>query len=93
MVFAGDTRFGTSFICLERILSEQKAVERTVTDEEWDTWVKETAGVRSKAENAKGLAFNASWWTSVQQLVSIGAPIFKFLRVMDSDQPTMGKVR
>ena len=90
---AGDTRFGTAFMCLQRLTEVRKALENTVIDESWDDWVESTANIRAKAEKAKSQVNSSDWRKSVDRLVDIFKPIYAFLRLMDSNAPSMGLVR
>ena len=79
-------------MCLKRIYKTRKAIEKTVADEERDLWYDATPGIQAKADKCKSQAFVNAWWKTVEQLLSIFMPIYKFFRLVDADTPRMGEV-
>lgn len=88
-----ETRFATAFLCLERLQTVKKALEKTVTDEAWDAWVEDQqADVRRKAGNMKSRVFNPAFWQVADELVAISKPLVSLLRLADGNKPCMGKI-
>ncbi|XP_020272531.1 uncharacterized protein LOC109847711 [Asparagus officinalis] len=76
------TRFATKFLTLRSLLEKKGKLRYMFSDEEW---------VRCKlANSAKGskvevISMSDSWWTVVAKILKVYAPIFRLLRVLDSD--------
>lgn len=91
MHFAGETRFATAFLMLERCLKVQGALQQLVVDAQWTEWA---SGDRVKADAARVRAtiLDTNHWEKVQQLVELIEPLVKLLRMADSNKPMIGKV-
>jgi len=91
-----DTRFGTNFIMLSRMLEVRKALEQTVSHEVWDLWVDSlAAALRDVPHEVKSLIHDSrdgGFWSKIQELVDIMAPVMSTLRLFDGNMPVVGKV-
>lgn len=88
----GDTRFYTAYILSARLFKCRSAARQTVVLGEWDWWAKKQ-GNREKAAAVKAIIIDEEFWAAVKMFCRLVKPIVKLLRLVDSNMPTMGKVR
>lgn len=90
---AGDTRFASNYIMLERVQKVFKDLQRTVLDDRWTGWVnRQKADTKSKAADTKGNIMSRQHYKRVKELVQLLDPVVGLLRLMDGTKPTAGKV-
>jgi len=82
------TRFGTAFLTCASVLRERDALRITVVKKEWDEWAKKKDYAETAAEK-KEIILTEIFWTLLEQVVKITEKVFKVLRLLDSDKPTM----
>ena len=85
----GDTRFGTHFIMLERLMEVQGPLQRMVVSQEWKNW---SGFVLTEKNHVKLLLLDNVFWNAIEFIVKITKPIFYLLRLVDSGKPTTGKL-
>lgn len=93
LIKPGETRFGSPFLMLERVLKVKARLQQFVVSNAWSTVV---GNIRSAdqagAEEHKDTVLSAAYWKSVKLLCDLVEPIIKLLRNSDGDTPTVGKV-
>lgn len=91
---AGDTRFATNQIMLERLVSVKSSLEQMVVSSRWTDWAdSRNCTYASAMKEKKSLVLNERWWEKAQELVAVMTPIkSKLLRLADSDKPCTGEV-
>ena len=71
---AGDTRFGTNFIMLGRLVDVKRELQQTVVDEKWEGWIERgDRRVKEGAETCKAAVMDDRWYTTVAQLMGLVA--------------------
>ena len=90
----GDTRFGSNFICLERLLQVHSALEQLVASKDWKQWVKRQKKAEKKAQAAavKKAVFNERLWLDAGALIKASKPFVVAMKMADGDVPSMGKI-
>ena len=89
-----ETRFGTIFICMERLVEVKSSLMTMVQGEPWSQYresVKDRK-VREELDKFVDLVIDASFWNKIAKTLELVEPIFSALRVCDSDAPTVGIV-
>lgn len=92
---AGDTRFATNYLMMERYLEGDvfKALQKTVLDSKWDTWRrKQRPEVKAKADEVKRLLLSRTHHSKVKELKQLCEPAVQLLRSADNPMATIGKV-
>ena len=89
----GETRFGSNFICLERLLKVREALEDLVTSRGWRAWVKKQKkkAKRDAAKDVKAVIRSRTFWKNASLLVKISKPFVVAMKMADGDVPAMGK--
>ena len=90
--FAGDTRFYTEYIAASRVLQVKSALQETVVSADYNSWA-EKQTYKAEAIRVKKLILEDDVWAEIELTVELFKPIVELLRLVDSDLPTMGKVR
>lgn len=89
----GDTRFGSAFLMLERVLKLKARLQQFVVSAAWASVVGNMKSAdQAGAEEHKEVVLLSAYWKKVQQACTVAEPIIKLLRNSDSDTPTVGKV-
>ena len=69
---AGETRFGTNFIMLSRLVEVKRELQKTVVDEKWVAWVERgDRRVKAGAETCKAAVMDDRWYTKAVDLLSL----------------------
>ncbi|XP_020266247.1 uncharacterized protein LOC109841712 [Asparagus officinalis] len=90
IVRPGVTRFATTFLTLRSLLEKKGKLRFILSDE---AWVRCKLAKTTKGAKVEAIAMSDSWWTAVAKILKVYAPIFRLLRVVDSDyKPSMGFV-
>ncbi|XP_020266421.1 uncharacterized protein LOC109841909 [Asparagus officinalis] len=90
IVRPGVTRFATTFLTLRSLLEKKEKLRFMFSDE---AWVRCKLAKTAKGAKVEAIAMSDSWWTAVAKILKVYAPIFRLLRVVDSDyKPSMGFV-
>ncbi|KAK0605242.1 hypothetical protein LWI29_024514 [Acer saccharum] len=82
------TRFATTFLTLDTMLSLRQPLEHMFTSKEWDgcSWAKKAEG-----KEIKKIIFNDNFWGSMSYALKTTRPLVSVLRMTDSEQmPAMG---
>ena len=91
LLFPGETRFMTQFICAQSLLREKDAAIELVNDRRFVAWLQgktyKTAGLEMRAR-----INDDAWWAKYDAVVGAVEPIIKLLRDGDGSKPIMGKV-
>jgi hypothetical protein len=60
----GETRFGTNFIMLGRLVEVRRELQKTVVDEKWEAWVERGNNlVKGGSEACKAAVMDDRWYT------------------------------
>ena len=89
---AGDTRFYTAYISGVRLLKLESKVRQLVVDNEVVEWGRKTAN-KSAFKELKQLVNKNTMWRNLLKFCKLMKPIVKLLRLVDSDMPSLGKVK
>ena len=89
---AGETRFYTEYIAATRILKVRSALQETVVSAEYKEWG-DKQSYKAEALRVRRLILDEDLWADIELMNELFAPIVELLRLVDSDLPTMGKVR
>ncbi|CAI5947352.1 unnamed protein product [Closterium sp. NIES-65] len=82
------TRFGTNYIALERLQAVRKTLDKLVSSEDWEEYVKG----KPKMKDAWDTIIDKEFWTRVGTVLDVLRPVFKLLRNVDGNQEVMGKI-
>ena len=70
---AGETRFATNFIMLERLMKTKRELQKTVVDEKWEAWVERgDQRVKAGAQLCKDAVMDDRWFATAEPLVELG---------------------
>ena len=92
MCLSGDARFYTAYISCARLLKCKSAVRQTVVSVEWDQWAKKPAN-RDRSSAAKAVILDEDFWAAMLLFCRLVKPVVRLIRLVDSNMPSMGKVR
>ena len=67
---AGETRFGTSFFLMERLLTVRDGLEQLMADTEWKAWAGQPKYATSAAAT-KAVVHDPCFWKAAEHLHSI----------------------
>jgi Protein of unknown function (DUF 659) len=91
IVKPGETRFGTQFLMLHRLLEVKVALRQCLVDPRWSAYV--ASGSHQTTQNTLWAAIMSDgWWEGLENLLSALSPIFYLLRLVDGNVPCAGKV-
>ena len=80
------TRFGTIFICMDRLLKLENALRKLVLHEKWDVFYKKQYGdAKDKAIRFRNLVEDRSFFAKMKKTVKLTEPVYAHLRICDSD--------
>jgi hypothetical protein len=95
----GATRFATNFLMVARVLDVKEALEQTVTDVEWDTYVRtlfdtQRKPVRTQARELRRLILgdDSEFWQSCANYYTVIKAAVAALKEFDGKQPCMDNV-
>jgi hypothetical protein len=95
----GATRFATNFLMVARVLDMKEALKQTVTDVEWDTYVRtfsdtQRKPVRMQARELRRLILgdDSEFWQSCANYCTVMKAVVAALKEFDGKQPCMGNV-
>jgi hypothetical protein len=71
VIVVGDTRFGTSFIMMERLVQVRSALQKMMVDDQWTEYMGQAGQHAEGAEGTAGTVGNPSFWKKVVMLVDI----------------------
>jgi hypothetical protein len=93
------TRFATNFLMVARVLDVKEALKQTVTDIEWDTYVRTLSDtqrkpVRTQAREVKRLILgdDSKFWQNCANYCTVMKAAVATLKEFDGKQPCMGNV-
>ncbi|XP_020258387.1 uncharacterized protein LOC109834783 [Asparagus officinalis] len=90
IVRPGTTRFATSFLTLGSLLEKKDALMAMFNSDEF-TSLKFVGAAKKKALTANATVISRTFWRGVRSCLKVFTPLFKFLRMVDSDTcPSMG---
>jgi hypothetical protein len=90
----GETRFGSFFLMLQRLLQAKDALQETVMNrdfKQWMTTIKKTAS-QEEGRNVVDTVVDERFWKSSEELTCLCEPIISLLRLVDGIAPCVGKV-
>ena len=89
-----DTRFGTIFLCLQRLHDVRNSLRAMVSEEGWSTYASslKDKAVKTAAQKFVNYALDPTFWNRIKKVLDLVEPIFAALRICDSDAPTVGVV-
>jgi hypothetical protein len=95
----GATRFATNFLMVARVLDVKEALKQTVTDVEWDTYIRTLSNmqrklVRTQARELRRLILGdeSEFWQSCANYCIVMKAVVVVLKEFDGKQPCMGNV-
>ncbi len=88
----GETRFGTQFIMLQRLLQVKDDLQETVMDKEFKQWAAGKARRGGDSTAVTKTVVDENFWKAAGQLVSVCEPIIALLHLTDGTVPCVGKV-
>jgi hypothetical protein len=95
----GATRFATNFLMVARVLDVKEALKQTVTDVEWDTYVRTLSDtqrkpIRTQARELRRLILgdDSEFWQSCANYCTVMKAAVVVLKEFDGKQPCMGNV-
>jgi hypothetical protein len=95
----GTIRFATNFFMVARVLDVKKALKQTVTDVEWDTYVRTLSDmqrkpVRTQVQEGKRLILgdDSEFWQSCANYCTVIKAVVDVLKEIDGKQPCIGNV-
>ena len=88
----GDTRFYSAYIAVRRLLRCHSAVQKTVVSDEWKGWAAKR-DYKEKARFVTKAVLDPTFWAAIANLCHALRPIVRLLRLVDSNMPSMSKVR
>jgi Protein of unknown function (DUF 659)/hAT family C-terminal dimerisation region len=93
------TRFATNFLMVDRLLDVKEALKQTVSDVEWDAYVRTlsdrpTKPLRAQARDLRTLILSddSEFWQSCANYCTVMKAAVAVLREFDGKQPCMGNV-
>eukprot|EP01018_Ginkgo_biloba_P019824 Gb_35912 [translate_table: standard] len=84
-----DTRYGTYFIPLRRLLEVRGALSAMVIGEMWTNWRQSSSNA---AIQVRATILDDRFWVDVKFVVDVIEPIINVIRYRDTDSPYLGKV-
>jgi len=85
LVWAG-TRFGTMFICMERVIELESALRKLVLHEDWDGFLAKQSGeAKTKATRFRGLVEDRSFFAKMKKTGQLTERTYATMRICDSD--------
>jgi hypothetical protein len=91
------TRFATKFLMVERLFKFKLAIEQTIIDPDWTTFVNALHGNHCQKSLTKARAIQANvrtdeYWDTCANFIHMVEPILVSLKAFDDKQPCMGRV-
>ena len=93
------TRFATNFLMVDRLLDVKEALKQTVSDVEWDAYVRTLSDrprkpIRSQARDLRRLILSddSEFWQSCANYCTVMKAAVVVLKEFDGKQPCMGNV-
>ena len=99
LVLAGKTRFGSNFMMVDRLLEVRQALEQSVVDEQWTSYVvtlrDKRGGIKARtiSRDVRRYILDDHFWQRCTNFQEVVAPLMYALRDFDSGEPGMGKIR
>ncbi|XP_074374390.1 uncharacterized protein LOC141714792 [Apium graveolens] len=87
LVKIAETRFASHVIMAQRLLLVKSALEKTVLDPNCKSFRK--LNLESKADQVKECVISDRWWDKVEYFVAFTSPIYKMIRLDDTDIPCL----
>ncbi|DBA80562.1 TPA: hypothetical protein ACH3X1_007822 [Trebouxia sp. C0004] len=84
--------FASAYIAVRRLLRCQSAAQKTVVSEEWSEWGAKR-DYREKARFVSKAVLDTAFWTALANFCIVLKPLVRLLRLVDSNMPSMSKVR
>ena len=80
------TRFGTIFICMERLIKLENALRKLVIDEKWDVFFgKQYGEAKEKAIRFRSKVEDRSFFAKLKKTTELTEPVYAHLRICDAD--------
>ncbi|XP_031095221.1 uncharacterized protein LOC115999514 [Ipomoea triloba] len=90
LVRPGVTRFATSFLTLQSLYKQQKALKSLFVSDHWSTSKLANTQAGKKVYDS---VFSTRFWTGVEDCIKASQPILVVLRIVDADEiPAMPEV-
>ena len=86
------TRFATAYYVLERLILVRAALQETVADRRFQTWMIKHPIHTLAASKCVSLVNSTLFWSKVQKIQAVVKPFVELLRVVDTDKFVLGKV-
>ena len=84
-----ETHFAYNFVMLKRLFEVKNHLRQLVVCEEWDAWREHTsvAGIRCRS-----IVLDDTFWDTPEALLQVVQPVILMSRLLDGDEPCIGKV-
>jgi hypothetical protein len=89
----GVTRFASTYISLESIQSQKRALKQMISSKGWEDWMTRHAkhDARDKGKQVEDLIESREYWKDIKMILSVVEPLVRVLRMVDGDKKaTMG---
>lgn len=98
LVMSGKTRFGSNFLMVDRLVRVRQALQQSVVDEQWISYVSGLRDTSKKkprtiSRDVKKYVLDDHFWERCTNFQEVVAPVMNALRDFDSGEPCMGKIR
>lgn len=87
----GETRFATNFIMLKRLNECKDALQETVVNPKYKTWMAKKS-YRDTGSLISARILDENWWKVAETCLECCEPVVELLRLVDGEQPAVGKV-
>ena len=82
------TRFGTVYLTCASVVKEERALMAMIVDPEFDKWARKKEYTEIAARMKKTF-LKSTFWVKLKIVVQVTEKVFKVLRALDSDMPSM----
>ena len=80
------TRFGTIFICMERVVELEEALRKLVMHADWNEFLAKQSGeAKAKAIQFRGLVEDRSFYAKMKKTLELTERVYAIMRICDSD--------
>ena len=88
------TRFGINFLQGHRLIQLSEGLKRVVVSPSWTNWVQHVkkADVRASAGDIRSRILDDNFWEELKTLDATLLPVYKFLRLSDSEGYSLARV-
>jgi hypothetical protein len=94
LLHATKTRFATNFLMVERLFKFKHAIEETITDFDWTTFVNVLHGNHSQKSLTKAKVVQTNirrdkFWDTCANFIHMVEPVLMSLKAFDGKQPSI----